>query len=123
MSLARRAVPPIGLVLGGVLIASAASLGLSSDTLGAGSTATPRCTSASLSILQNLSAGTVISVTVATLPATCGGGTLQVAVNNGIATGSGSAVIPAGGGAVTVTLGSAPARRVTDQVDLVVVGP
>jgi len=35
-------------------------------------------------VLQNLSAGTVVSVTVGALPAACGGATLQATVNNGV---------------------------------------
>jgi hypothetical protein len=46
-----------------------------------------------------------------------------VTVNNGIANGSGSATVAAGGGSLTVTLGSAPAVRVADEIDIVLVGP
>ena len=63
------------------------------------------------------------SVTVGALPPTCGGATLQVTVNNGATTGSGSAAVPAGGGTVTVTLGVAPAVTAGEQTDLVLVGP
>ena len=105
------------------MVGAAASLSLTSGTLGAATTATPRCTAAGLSVLQNLSAGTVISVTVGTLPAACGGATLQVTVNNGATNASGSAAVPGGGGSVTVTLGSAPAVTASEQTDLVLVGP
>jgi len=107
----------------GAVVGAAASLSLTSGTLGAATTATPRCTAAGLSVLQNLSAGTVISVTVGTLPAACGGATLQVTVNNGVTNASGSAAVPGGGGSVTVTLGSAPAVTASEQTDLVLVGP
>jgi len=107
----------------GAVVGAAASLSLTSGTLGAATTATPRCTAAGLSVLQNLSAGTVISVTVGTLPAACGGATLQVTVNNGATNASGSAAVPGGGGSVTVTLGSAPAVTASEQTDLVLVGP
>jgi hypothetical protein len=107
----------------GVVVGAAASLSFASGTLGAATTATPRCTTAGLPVLQNLSVGTVVSVTVGSLPSACGGGTLQVTVNNGITNGSGSAAVPAGGGAVTVTLGAAPAVTASEQTDLVLVGP
>lgn len=118
--------PIMGLVLVGVASASlgaAASVAISSDTLGAAKTATPRCTAAGLTVFQNLSAATVVSVTVGGLPAACGGATLQVTLNTGAANASGSAAVPSGGGSVTVTLGSAPAVAVADQIDLVLVGP
>jgi hypothetical protein len=107
----------------GAVLGAAASLAVTSSSLGAATTATPRCTAAGLSILQNLSGATVISVTVSGLPAACGTATLQVTVNNGAANASGSAAVPVGGGSVTVTLGSAPAVSTTEQTDLVLVGP
>jgi hypothetical protein len=116
----------LGLLLlgaAGVVLGAAASLAVTSSSLGASTAATPRCTAAGLSILQNLSGATVISVTVSGLPAACGTATLQVTVNNGAANASGSAAVPVGGGSVTVTLGSAPAVSTTEQTDLVLVGP
>jgi hypothetical protein len=105
------------------VVGLAASVSLTTGTLGAATVATPRCTTAGLSVLQNLSAATVISVTVGVLPAGCGGATLQVTVNNGVTNASGSAAVPVGGGSVTVTLGSAPAVSASEQTDLVLVGP
>jgi hypothetical protein len=74
-------------------------------------------------VLQNLSAGTVVSVTVSGLPAACGTAILQVTVNNGTVNVSGSAAVPAAGGSVTVTLASAPAVTRSEQTDLVLIGP
>lgn len=102
---------------------AAASVAVSSDTVAAATVTVPRCTNAGLSVLQNLSAGTVVSVTVGGLPAACGGATLQASVNNGTLSGSGSAAVPVGGGSVIVTLGIAPAVATADQIDIVVVGP
>jgi hypothetical protein len=119
----RRLLGILLLGLTGAVFGAAASLAVTSSTLGAASTATPRCTAAGLSVLQNLSGTTVISVTVSGLPAACGTATLQVAVNNGVANATGSAAVPAGGGSVTVVLGSAPAVSTTEQIDLVLVGP
>lgn len=105
------------------VLGSAASLGLSSNTLGAATAAMPRCTNAGLTVFQNLSGATVVSVTVGSIPAACAGATLQLTVNTGAANASGSAVVPGGGGSVTVTLGSAPTVAVADEIDLVMVGP
>jgi len=113
----------LALVLSGTVIGAAASLNLSSGTLGANQLATPRCTTANLSVFQNVSGSNVASVTVSGLPAACGGGTLQAAVNNGTASSSGSAAVPAAGGAVTVTLAAAVALSEAAETDIVVVGP
>jgi len=123
MSAWRRIVAVILLTATGAVVGVAASVSITSGTLGAATVATPRCTAAGLSVLQNLSAGTVISVSVGVLPAACGGATLQVTVNNGVTNASGSAAVPGGGGSVTVTLGSAPMVTATEQTDLVLVGP
>jgi hypothetical protein len=116
----------LGLLLlgaAGASVGAASSLAFSSNTLGAAKVATPRCTAAGLTVFQNLAAGTVVSVTVGALPAACGGATLQLTVNNGTVNATGSAAVPAGGGSVTVTLGSAPAVSTAEQTDLVVIGP
>jgi len=113
----------LALVLSGAVIGAAASLNLATGTLGANRVATPRCTTAGLGVLQNLSGSNVASVTVSGLPAACGGGTLQTAVNNGTASSSGSAAVPVGGGSVTVTLAAAVPISEAAETDIVVVGP
>jgi hypothetical protein len=123
MSTWRRSVAVALLTAVGVVVGAAASLSFAPGTVGAATTTMPRCTTAGLTVLQNLSAGTVISVTVGALPAACGGATLQVTVNNGITNGSGSAGVPVGGGSVTVTLGVSPAVTASELTDLVLVGP
>jgi hypothetical protein len=123
MQYLRRTAAIAAISLGGVVIGAAASLGLSSGSLGAAAVPAPRCTTAALSVLQTLSASNVASVTVGGIPSSCGGATLQVTVNNGTANASGSAAVPAGGGSVTVTLGSTPAVSTYEQTDLVLVGP
>jgi hypothetical protein len=105
------------------LIALAASVVLTSNGLGAGSASSPRCVSADVSVIQNLSGSNVASVTVGSLPAGCGGATLYVTLNNGSTSGGGSTTVPAGGGSATVTLGSAPAAATVEQIDLVLAGP
>ena len=116
----------VGLVVLGAMsavVGAAASVSLASDGLGAARAAAPRCTAAGLTVFQNLSVGTVVSVTVGNLPVACGGATLQVTVNNGVTSGSGSISVPAGGGSVTVVLGIAPLVTAAEQTDLVVIGP
>jgi hypothetical protein len=103
--------------------ALAASVSVSSNSLAGASLTISRCTTAGLAVFPNFSGATVVSVTVSGLPSTCGNGTLQATVNNGTVNASGSAAIPAAGGAVTVTLSSAPALTAIVQTDLVVVGP
>jgi len=111
------------LTLASAVVGLAASFAVSTGSLGASTIAVPRCTAAGLSVLQNLTIGNVVSVTVSGLPAACGGGTLQVTVNNGSTNSSGSAAVPAGGGATTVTLALPVAVTASEQTDLVVVGP
>jgi hypothetical protein len=113
----------IALVALGVQVGAAASQAITSSGLGAASTSVPRCTTAGLGIIQNLTASTVASVTVSGLPAGCGGATLQVAVNNGTSSTSGSAAVPGAGGSVTVTMAVPPAVSATEQIDLLLVGP
>lgn len=107
----------------GLVTAFAASAAVAPGTIGAARIATPRCTAAGLSVLQNLSAGTVVSVTVANIPSTCGSATIQLTVNNGVTSASGSGSVPAAGGSVTVALGSAPAVAAVEQTDVVILGP
>ena len=104
-------------------IAYAVSLTFDGRSLGMASTTTPRCTTAGLGVIQNLSGSSVISVTASGLPAGCATATLQVTVNNTSLSSSGSGTVPAGGGSVTVTLGSAVAIAAIEEVDLVLTGP
>lgn len=123
MNTLRRIAAVIAVTAAGAVVGAAASLNFASSSLGAARTATPRCTTAGLTVLQNLSAGTVASVTVGAIPAACGGATLQVTVNNGATNSGGSAAVPGGGGSVTVTIAVPPAVTASEQTDLVLVGP
>ena len=109
--------------LAGVGLAFAAGLSFDGRSLGMDAETTPRCTNAGLGMIQNLSASTVISVTVSNLPSGCGNATLQVTVNNQLTSSSGSATVPAGGGSVTVTLALAVAIAASEEIDLVLTGP
>jgi len=119
----RRAIGLGALTLAAAVIGSAASVAILSGSLGAATIAVPRCTTAGLGVLNNLTAATVSSVAVSGIPATCGGATLQITVNNGLTNSSGSIAIPAGGGTVTVTLAPAVAVTGAEQTDAVIVGP
>lgn len=105
------------------VVAFAASLSFAARSLGMAAISTPRCTAAGLGVVQNLSASTVISVTVSSLPATCGNATLEVTVDNLVSLSSGSATVPSGGGSVTVTLAVALAITTVEEIDLVLTGP
>ncbi len=111
------------LLAAGGAAAFAASLAATSQSLGMAAIGTPRCTAAGLGVIQNLSAATVISVTVSSLPSGCGNATLQVTVNNLLTSSSGSAAVPSGGGSVTVTLATAVAITAAEEIDLVLTGP
>ena len=107
----------------GLGVGSAASLSFASSSIGAARLSVPRCTSAGLSVLQNLSASNVVSVTIGGLPSSCGGATIQVTLNNGSTNSSGSGSVPVGGGSATVTLASAVAASTNEQTDIVITGP
>jgi len=107
----------------GATTAFSASLAFGGGSLGMASTNTPRCTSAGLGLIQNLSGSNVISVTVNSLPSACGNATLQVTLNNLTTSSGGSATVPAAGGSVTVTLAAAVAMAATEEIDLVLTGP
>jgi hypothetical protein len=123
MTLARSVLLLTALIAPGAIPAFASALSVGAGSVGMGSTSVPRCTTAGLGVIQNLSGSNVISVTVSGLPSGCATATLQVTVNNQSTSSGGSATVPAGGGSVTVSLGSAVAIASTEQVDLVLTGP
>jgi hypothetical protein len=106
-----------------VVVGGAASLSQASASLGAATTSTPRCTSTALAVTPVLSGSNVVSVTVASIPSTCGGATLQVAFFNGSTTATGSTAVPGAGGSVTVTLSAATALASATRTDLLFIGP
>ncbi len=107
----------------GAVVGAAASLALTAQSVGAATATTPRCVTSALTITPVLTTGNVTSVVVATLPAGCGGATLKVAVDNGAASGTGSATVPGGGGSVTVPITAGPAIDVNVSIDIVLEGP
>ena len=84
--------------------AAAAGLSSSSQTVGAGQIAIGRCDSDGITALPTLSGSSVASVTVSGVAAGCASATVSVGVSNGASSGSGSAIVPAGGGSVTVPI-------------------
>ena len=88
-------------------VAAAASLGISSGKLSAGSTAVTGCTSSALTATRNVNnSGNVTQVNVLNVPQACAGETLAVTLENSSHTsiGSASTTIGACTGGCTVTL-------------------
>ena len=100
-------------------VASAASLGLTSGKLGAGSVAVNGCTASSLTATRNVdNSGNVTQVNVLSVPQACAGQTLAVTLGNSLnaSLGGNSTVVGActGGCTVTVTgFGTVSAANVT----------
>jgi hypothetical protein len=100
-------------------VASAASLGLTTGKLGAGSVAVSGCTSSSLTATRNVdNSGNVTQVNVTGVPQACAGQTVAITLENSSPTslGSASAIVGTctGGCTVTVTgFGAVSAANVT----------
>jgi hypothetical protein len=101
----------------------AASVAMTTGSIGAARVAPARCVSAPLTLVPTLVGTTWTAVVVSGIPASCAGGTLQLTVNTGATSSSASAVVPAGGGTMTMTLAVAQTVDADMQTDLVVVGP
>jgi hypothetical protein len=104
-------------------VGNAASLSTGSKSLGAIGVAVPRCDTDGFTILQNLSASNVVSVTVGGIAVACATGTMSATLNNGLLNSSGSATVPAGGGSLTITLALPVLASDAEQIDVSVVGP
>lgn len=88
-------------------IAAAASLGMSSGRLAAGSAVVAGCTSSSLTATRNVdNSGNVTQVNVLSVPQACAGETLAVTLENSLnaSLGSASTTVGACTGGCTVTL-------------------
>jgi len=109
----------VAMTLLSVGIASAATLGLTTGQLGAGSATVAGCTSSSLTATRNVNnSGNVTQVNVLSVPQACAGETLAVTLENSSHTnlGASSTVIGActGGCTVAVTgFGTVSAANVT----------
>jgi hypothetical protein len=99
------AVVVVGLLSAGV--AAAASLGMSSGRLGAGSAVVSGCTSSSLTATRNVdNSGNVTQVNILSVPQACAGETLAVTLENSlnVSLGSASTTVGACTGGCTVSL-------------------
>ncbi len=100
-------------------VAAAASLGLTTGQLGAGSATVSGCTSSSLTATRNVdNSGNVTQVNVTSVPQACAGETLAVTLENSSHTslGASSTTVGACTGGCTVTLtgfGTVSAANVT----------
>src|SRR2546423_6914843 len=84
-------------------VGNAASLSTGSKSLGSQGVAVPRCDADGYTIVQNLTASNVVSVTVSGIASACATATMAATVNNGLTNSSGSTAVPAGGGAPPTT--------------------
>jgi hypothetical protein len=101
------------LAAGATSFAAAATLSVTSKTLGAGSTVVPACDTDGFVYTHTLDVShNVATVTVSSIAAACAGATLQLTLANSssAAIGTGSAVLPSSGftGDVTLTITGAP---------------
>jgi hypothetical protein len=88
-------------------IAAAASLGMSSARLSAGSAVVPGCTSSSLTVTRNVdNGGNLTQVNVLSVPQACAGETLAVTLMNNLnaSLGNASTTVGACTGGCTVTV-------------------
>jgi hypothetical protein len=130
MTMAGRATARWGvlLLIVGLPIASAGALTLTDGTLTAGKATPPTCASGAQTVTQNLGTGgnatNVVSVDVSGIASACGGGTLKVSIFNGTdAVQEATKIVPAGGGTVTVTLGTAVPLKESHFASVSLQGP
>jgi hypothetical protein len=110
-------------------VAAAATVGLTSGNLGSGSGVPATCDSGTPSAVQNVGSSSpnttnIVTVDVSGIASACGGGTLKVSLYNAVdAVQEATAAIPAGGGTVTVTFGTAVPLKESHLVAVSLQGP
>jgi hypothetical protein len=110
-------------------VAAAATVSLTSGTLGSGSAVPATCDSGTPGILQSVGSSSpnttnIVTVDVSGIVSACGGGTLKVSLYNAVDTvQEATATIPAGGGTVTVTFGTPVALKESHLVAVSLQGP
>jgi hypothetical protein len=112
-------------IAGTAIVGRAAGLAASSNTIGAGQVATPRCTSSAVTVVETVTTTYVTGLTLSNIPSACGGGTISATIAEGATSYSpASQTVAAGGGTVTMTIpsGDIPVTAVA-QVDIVIEGP
>jgi hypothetical protein len=122
--MAKRIVRSAFVALGAALALSAtfgaaASLDVTSPTLGAGKATVARCDTDGIVASPTWSGSNVSGVTLSGIAAACAAKTASVTVANGVTIGTGSAPVPSGGGSLSLTI--APAVLATTSLSLNVV--
>lgn len=129
MSRSARTIGAILLLSVGLPVAAAATLSVTSGTLGAGVGNPAACHSGTPNIVQNVGTASpnttnIVSVDVSGIAAACAGGTVQVAVNNNTdAVQEATKTIPAGGGTVNIPLTTPVALKDSHFVAVSLQGP
>jgi hypothetical protein len=109
--------------VGTSVVASASSLGLGADSLGAGNVAVAACDGDGFSPSYTTVGGNVTTVTVGGIDGACAGGALSVTLTDGgVALASGGPVTVAGASAV-VSLSPQPDAELVDGIHVLVNGP
>ena len=120
------------LVLVGVglpVAAAAATVGLTGGNLGSGSGLAATCDSGTPTVVQNVGTSSpnttnIVSVDVSGIVSACGGGTLKVSLYNGTdAVQEATKVVPAGGGTLNLTFGTAVPLKDSHFVAVSLQGP
>ncbi len=113
-------------VVGTAVVARAAGVTTSGDHIGAGQVATPRCTSAAVTVVETVTTTYVTGVTVSGIPSSCAGATISVTMAEGATVyyTPASQTVPAGGGQVAFAI---PTNNVpvtaAAEADVVMTGP
>jgi hypothetical protein len=109
-------------------VAAAATVGVTSGTLGSGRGLPPTCDSAP-TVVQNVGTSSpnttnIVTVAVGGIVSDCAGGTLKVSLYNGTDVAQeATAAVPAGGGTVTVTFGTPVPLKDSHLVAVSLQGP
>ena len=119
------------LVLATAAVASAATIGLTSQNLGVGQTAVARCDTDGFTVSYALTSGNVVSVTLNGIADPgCEGGSLKVTMVNGSGTSVGASsttTLPADGdtvpNSITVSVSPTPAEANVVGIHISVTGP
>lgn len=102
--------------------ASAASINSAASTVGAGAIQPVRCDTDGMSATPVLTASSVAGVSLGGISASCANKTLSVGVTNGSQSGTGSVLVPSGGGTLTVPITPAVTSTTAVTIDVVITG-
>jgi hypothetical protein len=114
------------LVVGTAVVARAAGLTTSGDRIGAAQVATPRCTSAAVTVVETVTTTYVTGVTVSGIPSSCGNATIAMTLAEGTTVyyTPATQTVPAAGGQVVFAIpsGDVPVTAAA-EADVVMTGP